>query len=174
MALFTAISIALVYAVRIPMFAPFLEYDPADITIFIATIAFGIPSGLMLTVAVSIIQGFTVSASSGIIGIVMHIVATGSFVVVCGLVNRRKNTTPHLIAALVAGSLTMTAVMVGMNLVLTPIFMGSSVETVVEMLVPIIIPFNLVKSTINAWGAFMIYSFIKKPLERYDVSKIHS
>ena len=38
-AVMAALSIVLVYLVRIPMFLPFLEYDPADIPIFITAFA---------------------------------------------------------------------------------------------------------------------------------------
>ena len=56
LAMLTAISIVLVYLIRIPMFLPFLEYDPADIPIFLATLSFGPATGLILTVVVSLLQ----------------------------------------------------------------------------------------------------------------------
>ena len=68
MAMLVAISIVLVLLIHFPLFpaAPFLEYDPADIPIFIGTFAFGPAAGVLLTVLVSVIQGATVSASGQI------------------------------------------------------------------------------------------------------------
>ena len=65
MALLAAISIVLVYAIHLPLIpaVPFLEYDPADIPILIAALAYGPLSGILLTVAVSVLQGVTVSAA---------------------------------------------------------------------------------------------------------------
>ena len=73
MAMLAALSIVLISIVHFPLFpsAPWMEYDPADIPIFIGTFLFGPISGLLLTVAVSVIQGVTVSAASGPIGIVI-------------------------------------------------------------------------------------------------------
>lgn len=84
-----AISLILVATVHFPIIpaAPFLEYDPADVPILIGTFAFGPVAGFLLTVVVSIIQGMTVSAASGgPIGIIMHIFATGSCVLIITLV----------------------------------------------------------------------------------------
>ena len=75
MGVLAAISIILVYFVRFPIFpaVPFLEYDPADIPILIGGFAFGPLAGILLTVIVSVIQGLTVSAASGIYGILMKL-----------------------------------------------------------------------------------------------------
>ena len=75
--------VAVIHFPLIPA-AAFLEYDPADIPILICAFAYGPLAGLLLTVVVCFIQGFTVSAQSGIIGIVMHIFATGCCVLVTG------------------------------------------------------------------------------------------
>ena len=87
MAMLAALSIVLVYVVHFPIFpaAPFLEYDPADIPILIGTFAYGPVAGIILTVVVSVIQGMTVSASSGFMGIAMHIFATSILVLVAGV-----------------------------------------------------------------------------------------
>ena len=86
MGMMAAISIVLVYLVHFPIFpgAAFLEYDPADIPIFICTFLFGPVSGLVLTVATAGIQALTVSAQSGPYGFIMHVLATGSFALVAG------------------------------------------------------------------------------------------
>ena len=158
-----AISIILVATVHFPIIpaAPFLEYDPADVPILIGAFAFGPVAGFLLTVVVSIIQGMTVSAASGgPIGIIMHIVATGSCVLIAGNVYRRNKTRKTAADALVIGALTMTVAMVVMNLILTPIFLGQSMETVMQMLVPAIIPFNLIKAGLNCAITFVLYKSI--------------
>lgn len=164
MAMLTALSIVLVSFIHFPLFpsAAFLEYDPADIPIFIGTFLFGPVAGLMLTFCVSVIQGLTVSAQSGFIGILMHFLATGAFAVVAGNLYKRRHSLQGAFLALCAGVLSMTAVMVLCNLVFTPIFMGAPMEVVVKMLVPVIIPFNLAKAGINAAITYVVY----KPIGR--------
>ena len=155
-AMLAAVSVLLVALVRIPFPpAPFLEYDPANIPIFICTFLYGPVAGLGLTLVVAVIQGTTFSAGSGVIGIVMHFLATGN-------IYRRRHTRSGAALALVAGVAAMTAVMVLCNLVFTPIFMGTPVEAVIPMLLPVIIPFNLMKGIINAVVTYFVY----KPIAR--------
>ncbi len=164
MGLLAAISIVLVSLVHFPLIpaAPFLEYDPADIPIFIGTFLMGPWAGLALTVIASVCQGLTASVAAGPIGLIMHILATGSFAVVAGLIYDHNKSRKSAVLALAAGVLVMTLVMTGCNLVFTPIFMGRPLEDVVQMLVPIIIPFNLLKGGINA----VITYFVYKPVSR--------
>lgn len=162
MALLCALSIVLVYLIHLPIIpaAPFLEYDPADIPILIGTFIFGPAVGLLLTLVVSVIQGLTVSAASGVIGIIMHFVATGCFVIVAGLIYHKKKTLGRAIVATILGIIVMTAAMVGMNLFLTPIFMGQPMETVIAMLIPAIVPFNLIKAGLNGVIALLVFKTI--------------
>ena len=164
----SAISIILVAFVHFPLFpsASFLEYDPADIPILIGTFVYGPVAGLMLTAIVSILQGLLISPQSGVIGVVMHIIATGSCALVAGVIYSRNKTKKTAVIALAAGSVTMTAAMVIMNMIFTPIFMGVPLEVVIPMLVPIIIPFNLFKALINALLTFILYKKISHILRK--------
>lgn len=164
LALLAALSIVLVFFIHLPILpaASFLEYDPADIPILIGTFLFGPWAGLALTVVVSVIQGLTVSASSGVIGIMMHIFATGIMSVVAGLIYRRGKSLKRAVVALIAGGIAMTLSMLAWNLVFTPIFMGTPREAVVGMLLPVFLPFNLIKAGINSVVAFLVYKPVSK------------
>lgn len=166
MAVLAALSILLVALIHFPLFpaASFLEYDPADIPILIGGFMFGPGLGLVLTAIVSILQGVTVSSASGIIGILMHFVATGSYVLVSATIYKKWHTIKGAVAALIFGSLAMTVMMVLWNLIMTPIFMGTPVSTVLGMIVPIIIPFNLLKACINGCVTFLVYKPLSKAL----------
>ena len=162
MGMMAAVSIILVYCVHLPIFAaaPFLEYDPADIPIFICTFLYGPLSGFILTVIVSFIQGFTVSAQSGIIGVMMHIFATGFFTIVAGNMYKNHRNKKSAVKALVVGSIIMVLMMCIWNIVFTPIFMGTPRDVVMAMIVPIIIPFNAIKAGVNSLITFLIYKKI--------------
>ncbi|MGN0134506.1 MAG: ECF transporter S component [Anaerotignum sp.] len=162
MAMLGAISIVLVAAIHFPLIpaAAFLEYDPADIPILICAFAYGPGAGFLLTVVVSFIQGMTVSAQSGIIGIIMHIFATGSCVLVAGHIYKRHKTRKTAVIALICGAIVQTAAMVVMNMIFTPLFMGAPLETVLAMMIPAIIPFNALKAGINCTITFFLYKSI--------------
>ena len=155
MAMLGAISIVLVAVIHFPLIpaAAFLEYDSADIPILPL-------AGLLLTVVVCFIQGFTVSAQSGIIGIVMHIFATGCCVLVTGNIYKRNKTRKTAVIALILGALVQTAAMVLMNMIFTPLFMGAPLETVLALMIPAIIPFNVLKAGINGVITFFLYKSI--------------
>ena len=158
MGMLVAISVVLVYFIHFPLFpaVPFLEYDPADISILIGTFAFGPLAGLGLTVVTSVIQGTTVSAHSGIYGIIMHIIATGTFVLVAGVIYDRGKSRKSALIALASGTLAMVVVMFFANLIITPLFMGAP-RSVILQLMPFILGFNFVKAGINSIITFLLY-----------------
>ncbi len=163
-----AISIILVYLVHFPILpaVAFMEYDPADVPILIATFAYGPVAGFLLTVVVSVVQGVTVSAASGgPIGVIMHILATGSCVLVAGAIYNKNKTRKTAILALTVGAVIQTLAMVIMNMIFTPLFMGAPLESVMALMLPGIIPFNLLKAGINCMITFVLYKSISHLLK---------
>ena len=166
--LFAAISIVLMVLIRIPFPpAPFLEYDPADIPIIIASFLLGPYWGVGIALAVSVIQGFTLSASSGVIGAVMHFAAAGSFALITGIVYRKNPTTKGSLLALILGSAAHTVLMAAMNLLLTPVFMKTPSEAVLEMMIPIILPYNIIKVVVNSIVVFLLFKAVEKAVRKF-------
>ena len=174
MAMLVALSIVLVSLVHFPIFAPvaFLEYDPADIPILIGTFAYGPLAGVVLTVVASLIQGFTVSAQSGIMGIAMHIFATSTLVLTAGTIYKFRRTRAGAAIGLVAGVLAMTGAMMVFNHFLTPYFITPDISDaaavtanrayVDTLLVPFIAPFNLIKAGVNSTITFLVYKVVSR------------
>ena len=170
MAMLAAISVVLVWAVHVPLIpvVSFLEYDPADVPILIASLAYGPVAGVFLTVVVSIIQGVTVSAGSGAYGIIMHIIATSTLVLVAGGVYRLRHTRMGGVLGLVLGTLAMGLVMMPANHFITPAFTGWPVAQVDALLIPGILPFNLLKAGINSAVTFVVYKLVSRYLVHGD------
>ena len=143
----------------------FIEYDPADIPIFITTFAMGTWYGLLLTFVVSVVQGFTVSASGGILGIIMHIIATGTFVIAAGSIYARKKTRKTAYISLAVGTVAWTAVMVLWNLIITPKFLQVEVGTVIQLM-PFIVMSNIIKAGTNALLTALLYKRVHKQIDR--------
>lgn len=174
MAMLIALSIVLVSLVHFPIFAPvaFLEYDPADIPILIGTFAYGPLAGIVLTVVASLIQGFTVSAQSGVMGIAMHIAATSTLVLTAGTIYKAVHTRRGAVLALVAGVLAMTGAMLVFNHFVTPYFITPDIGDtaavaanrayVDTLLIPFIAPFNLIKAGVNSVITFGVYKVVSK------------
>lgn len=166
MAMLAAISVVLVILIRIPFPpAPFLVYDPADIPIFIGAFAFGPAAGFVLTIIVSFIQAF-VLGGDGLIGFFMHVVSTGAFVMMAGYIYKRNKTRKNAVLALICGTIIMTVSMLLWNLLITPIYLGVPREAVIAMLGTVILPFNLLKASINSIVTFLTYKSIARFLHK--------
>ena len=157
MAILVAMSIVLIYFIRFPIIpaAPFLEYTPGDIPLILGTLLFGPAAGMMISVITAFIQGMTVSAHSGIIGIIMNILSFSSYMLTVGLICRRRKTAKRIIAAMIAGIIATTITMALFNIIFTPIFWGVPREVVIGMILPMIVPFNLIRTGVNSLFAFI-------------------
>ena len=165
LAMMAAISCVLVLLIRIPFTPlPFLVYDPADIPIYITTFAMGPGAGVILTLAVSFIQAF-VLGGDGVYGFLMHVLATAVFAVVAGFMYKHKKTKKEAVIALLSGLVVMVAVMCVANIFITPMFMGTPREAVIELL-PLIALFNVLKGGINGIVTFVVYKRISGFLHR--------
>ena len=173
MAMLVAVSVILVYLIHFPIFpaAAFLEYDPADIPILVGAFAFGPVAGIVLTIVASAVQALTVSAQSGIYGFLMHVISTSVLCVTAGTIYKFKHTRLGAGIALICGTLAMGVVMMIANHFITPIFMGAPTEVVDSMLLPVILPFNLIKAGINSVVTFLVYKTISVHVIKND--KLH-
>ena len=85
-----------------------------------------------------------------------------------GRFRRKGRDMRHLIIGLVMGVIAMTVLMCGMNLLLTPLYTGMPVSAVAAMIVPVILPFNLLKAGINALVTFLLFLPLRKALARAE------
>ena len=158
------IAMVLIHLKLMPA-APFLTYDPKDAVIVMGGFLFGPATAIIISVIVSFLEMITVS-ESGIIGFIMQVVATLAYAGVASAVYRRHLTKGGAVAGLVLGSLCMVIVMVLWNYILSPIYLGTDRSAVVALLVPAIIPFNLVKAALNSAIAFVLYKPLVGALRR--------
>jgi len=168
MGMLGAISIILVTFIHFPIIPgfQFLEYDPADVPILITSFAFGPLAGIMLTVVVSVVQGTTVSAASGPWGILMHIISTGTLALVAGSIYKFRKTKKTAVVALVLATISVTVVMCFANLLITPIYTGWPRSAVAAIIIPVILPFNLIKCAANSILTFFLYKRISPLLHK--------
>ncbi len=167
MAVLAALSLVLMLLIRFPIFpaAPWLEYEPANVPILIGGFIYGPAAGIIITLIAALIQALTVSASSGVIGFIMHAIATGTLVTVSSVYYKYHKTHKGAFIALILGCLSMTAIMIPTNLIISVNFWGLSLESVKASIIPILIPFNLIKSGTNALIVFLTYKTIRKVIK---------
>ncbi len=163
-AMLCAIAYVVVVIGRIPVVL-FLKYDPKDIIITLGGLIWGPMTSLIVSVIVSLIEMVTIS-ENGPIGLIMNIVSSCSFACTASFIYKKKRTLSGAVIGLVAGSLTMVVVMLLWNYLITPIYMGYPREAVAELLIPAFLPFNLLKSGLNAGFTFLLYKPITMALRK--------
>lgn len=162
---------ALAYAAaaigRVPLVL-FLKYDPKDVIIVIGGLIFGPLTSLAITVAVSIVQMFTISGT-GILGCIMNIISSCSFACTAAFIYKKKHKLSGAILGLFCGWGCQVAVMMLWNYLIAPIYMGYPREAIVELLLPAFLPFNLIKGGLNAAITMLLYKPVVTALRRSNL-----
>ena len=168
MAMLAAISVILVAFVRIPLVpaAPFLVYDMADSPVLIGTLLFGPVPGMTILLVVSVIQAFLFS-SDGWVGLLMHFVASGALVVLTGWLYHRKKRMKDAVVGMALGTLAMTLIMIPMNYIFTVHVYGTPKDVVDAIMLPGIIPFNLIKGGANSLLAGILFKLLSPFVNRH-------
>ena len=167
MAMLAALAFLVMLVGRIPMVAaaPFLKYDPKDVIIIIGGFIFGPFAACMISLVVSIIEMLTVS-ETGPIGAIMNLLSTCSFACLASVIYKKKHSIKGAVVGLVSGIALMVVVMLAWNYLLTPIYMGYPREAVAAMLLPVFLPFNLIKGGLNAGITLLIYKPVVMTLRK--------
>ena len=167
LAMFAALSYIVMIVGRIPISTvDFLKYDPKDMVIVICGFTSGPLAALAVTVLVSVLEMLTVS-TTGPIGLLMNILSTVSFACTASYIYKRNHTLSGAVCGLASGVVLMTLVMLAWNYLITPLYMGMPREALAEMLIPVFLPFNLLKGLINAAITLMVYKPISRAVRRF-------
>lgn len=163
-AMLVAASFVAVSLFRIPIVL-FLKYEPKDVIITIGGFIFGPLTSLIVSLIVSLIEMFTIS-DTGIIGAIMNFLGSCSFACTAAYIYKKKHTAKGAIVGLICASFIMCVVMVLWNYLITPLYMQIPREGVVELLLPAIIPFNLLKVGLNSAIILLVYKPIVRALRK--------
>ncbi len=152
-ALFTAIAIVMSY-LEIPLFplAPYLKYDPSGVICMIAGFAFGPYMAAVISILMWIPHLF-----GNPIGAIMGIISTLSYTVPAAIIYKTNPTKKRAIFAMFIGAIFSIALAIVANLLFTPLYTPIAVSEVMALIIPILLPFNLIKVTINSVICTLIY-----------------
>ena len=162
MALLSALAFIAVSFIRIPAVL-FLQYEPKDVLLTIGGFMFGPFVGLAIAALVALLELVTIS-DTGLIGMVMNIISSGLFVCTASLVYRLRRTLGGAVLGLACGMVLMTGGMLLWNYLVTPLYMGIPRQAVTELLLPVFLPFNLLKGGINAALTMLLYKPVTQAL----------
>ena len=164
MGIFTALAYVTALVIRFPV-PPFLTLDMKDAVIAIGAMACGPVSAIVMTAAVALLEFISVG-DTGVYGLIMDILSSVGFAFTAALIYKYKKTFTGAIVSLIASVLTMTAVMLLANLLITPYYMGVSVAAVRGLIPKLLFPFNLLKGMLNAGVVALLYKPLTGALDR--------
>ena len=163
MAMFTALAFSAVAFIRIPVML-WLSYEPKDVLLTIGAFLLGPVEGIIMTVVVALLEMVTIS-STGIIGFAMNVFSSSLFVCTASLIYHRKRTLSGALMGLVCAVLLATGGMILWNYLITPMYMANTTrEQVAGMLIPLFLPYNLLKSGLNATLTMLLYKSVASAL----------
>ncbi len=168
-AMLCAIAYVVMFVGRIPISTvDFLKYDPKDIIIAIGGFIYGPAAAFLITVVVSAIEMATVS-TTGIIGFIMNMVQSCAFACKAAYVYKKNHPIKGAVRGLALGCLLATGAMLLWNYCLTPIYMGMPREAVAQMLLPVFLPFNIIKGGINVALTILLYKHAVTALRKANL-----
>lgn len=167
--LFTAL--AFVVSAVLPIKVSFLTLDFKDAISTICGMFFGPVSGLVCALIVPFIEA--TYSGTGVYGLIMNIISSVTLVGISSTVYKYKKTIWGAVLGLVTAAVATMGIMTLANILITPYYlkitMGLSLEvakeTVNGLLPTTIIPFNIIKSILNASIAMLLYKPISRMLK---------
>ena len=166
LAVFAALAYA-VHFVHVPV--SFLNLDFKDVVMTVAGMYFGPISGLVVAILVPLLEFPT--SETGVYGLIMNLLSSVTFVCVASVIYRFKRTLAGAIIGLSAAALSMTAVMMVANLYITPYYMGVPRSMVVDLIPKLLLPFNAIKSVLNAALTLCLYKPMTTLLKKTGFGK---
>ena len=156
--LLVALSIIAGYFIHFPIlpYAPFLLYDPGNVFLLIGSFKLGPRMGVLMSLITATLFAL-ITGQGGPYGALMNFLATGTLVYVASQIYYLYRTKKGAILGMILGTFAMTLIMVPANLIITPLYLGVNREIVVNMLIPAIVPFNLLKGVISGFLTFALY-----------------
>lgn len=145
--------------------ASFLQYEAKHVIIVIGGLIFGPLTALIISIIVSFIELITIS-DTGPIGFLMNVLASASFACLPAILYRRKKNNFSLIIGLIFGTISLTITMILWNYLITPMYMGVPRNVIADMIVPVFLPFNLIKGGLNAFITIIISQPIMSILKK--------
>ena len=164
----TALFCAMAYVVSLVFHfkVSFLTFDAKDTVICISGMLLGPVTSTVVALVVSLIEFISVS-DTGFWGLIMNFVSSATFALTAGLIYRNIRKMWGAVVGMVSAVAAGTAVMLLLDILVIPLYINNvSSAAVVSMIPTLLLPFNLVKYTLNAALVLAIYKPISTALKR--------
>lgn len=166
-AMFASLAFVVSMVFRFPVM--FLTFDAKDAIITLAGFIFGPVSAIITSLLAATIE-LSIS-DTGVYGFIMNFASSATFSVTASLIYKYKRTFFGSIIAFYSATAVLTAVMIGMNMLVTPFYMGVPRSVVIEYIPTLFLPFNFAKALMNSAVAMLLYKPVITSLRRAKLIK---
>lgn len=173
---------AVLMQLQIPIFPAhsYLTYDASEVPALVASFALGPAAGMSVVVLKDVLHGLAHFRPTELVGLPINAIAGCTLAGVAGAVYQARKKKSVALVALALAVVSMTLVMIPCNLVLLPLFQRlffpnstpAQPDQVLQLLLTVFIPFNLLKGTITSVLTFLVYKRVSptlKSVPRWDV-----
>ena len=134
-----------------------LKFDASNMPAMVAGFAYGPAGGVAVGIVTAIIHGLLMADFTGAL---MNILVVTCFVLPAALIYKKKRTYKFAIIGLVFSIIAGVIGSIIGNLLLTPSWLGAPFDAVVALIIPVLIPFNLLKGLLNSVITLIVYKSI--------------
>lgn len=156
----SAMAMVVALFIRFPIVpaVAWLQYEPKDVIIVIGGFLYGPMSSFIMSAICSILE--IMLKGGTYIDVIMNMISTCAFACPAAYLYKKYHTKNGAIIGLIIGTILSVVCMLIWNYIMTPIYYQMPREAVVALLLPGILPFNLIKCGVNAIITILLY----KPL----------
>ena len=133
----------------------FLSYDAKDVIIVIGGFIYGAGSAFIMSVITSLLE--IMYRGGNLLDVLMNVISTCTFACVAAWIYKRDHTRKGAFLGLGIGTVCSVLSMLLWNYIVTPLHLGMPREAVVSILIPGILPFNLLKCGLNTGLTLFLY-----------------
>ena len=134
-----------------------LKFDASNMPAMVAGFAYGPAGGVAVGIVTAIIHGLLMADFTGAL---MNILVVTCFVLPAALIYKKKRPYKFAIIGLVFSIIAGVIGSIIGNLLLTPSWLGVPFDAVVALIIPVLIPFNLLKGLLNSVITLIVYKSI--------------
>lgn len=161
-AIFAALAYAAMFVFRFNV--QFLTFDLKDAVITLSGLLLGPVTAFTVSLLVAFIELITIS-DTGWYGFIMNFASSAAFSVVCAVVYRYRKKLSGAVLGLIAAVAAMVALMMVLNLFVTPLYQGVSRSDIAALLPVLFLPFNAVKGMANAAVVLVLYKPVYRAMQ---------
>lgn len=166
LAMFVAMGFICLFVCRFKFYH--LTLDFKDVFITMAGFIYGPAAAFAVALTETVIELVTV-ASTGFWGAIMNIAGSASFACTASLIYKYNKSFKGAIIGLCTAVFVMTAVMMPMNILITPLYANVSMQDVIALIPTMLLPFNFLKGLLNASVTYILYKPLTQALRGMNV-----